>query len=128
MLDQTITPKTLKGEKTTGGAAEETVDLSLNGAVAAATIAVADGTTLVLTDAFFAAAAAANWRVQQSNDNGGAWFDILVGANLANDTAQMSPEAPVKVVGGAQVLIRARVTTPGGAAAVSCSLMAFTQP
>jgi hypothetical protein len=116
MSNSLITVQSIVGNYTTVGGGEETVLLSLNGAAAAATVPVATGTQLVISDWTFCAPTVTNWRLQQTND-GVTFFDIaLAGApgSPAQPTAIFSPKTGWVVAGGANVAIRVRVQTGAG--------------
>lgn len=123
------TVRSITGLATTAGAAEETLPLTFDATVAAASIAVAAGTTLTVGSLHFTSVALANWRIQQSNDGGSTWFDILLTSSPATTvgTTNVSANPGLVVTGGTQVSIRCRVTTPGGAAAVTATLRAYTE-
>lgn len=122
------TVRSITGRQTTGGAPEETVNLSLDGAVAAASISVAEGTSLTISDWVVTAVAAANFRFQQTND-GITWFDIFLLRVAADGTVGVSPFGVGLVVqGGTTVAVRVRAETTGGAAAVTTSIRGYTAP
>lgn len=127
LLTQLLTQKSITGLQTTGGAPEETLNLSVDGALAAASIAVPLGTILAITDIIPSGAAASRFRIQQSNDGGVGWFDVLVSIIAAAACPSVNLNAPIKIIGSATTLIRARVETPGGAALVSLTLRAAQQ-
>jgi len=108
------------GRNATGGAPEEAYLLSLNGAAAAATQAVPLGTSLFITDIASHANQITNFRLQQAND-GATFFDLDVIRHAADGYIARSLKTPIRVVGGANVVIRARIETPGGVAAVGTS-------
>ncbi len=116
----------ISGRATTAGAAEETLNLSVNGAVAAATVAVPAGSTLDISDITatgVAAGAPIRFRIQQTND-GAAFFDILELNLAAEGTIAQELQRSLHIIGGANVAIRARVTTFGGASLVSVNMQA----
>ena len=121
--------RSITGLATTAGAAEETLNLTFDATAAAATIAVAAGTALTIGTLHFASVALANWRIQQSNDSGSTWFDIFLTSSPATTvgTTNTSVNPGLVVSGSATTLVRCRVTTPGGAAAVSATLRAYTE-
>ena len=102
-------------EWVTAGAAEETANLSLNGAVAAASIAVPSGYDLflydIVTGTIDPAAVPLKVKIQQSNNNGVAWFTVDMLSLPAQGNVADSPSGPIRVRGGAGVLVRARVRT-----------------
>lgn len=122
------TVRSITGRQSTAGAAEETLNLSLDGAAPAASIAVGAGTTLTLSDWVVTAEAAANFRFQQTND-GITWFDIFLLRVAADGTVGVSPFGVGLVVnGGTTVAVRVQVETPGGIAAVTTSIRGYTAP
>ena len=117
---------------TTDGAPEQTANIVANGAAAAASIAVATDTTLVISDLILGGLASAVWQLQQTND-GMTWFNIAQIDTLAN-TGGTTPNSPMysyypglTITGGADVAIRMRVTTAGGAIAVIGTLRAYLE-
>jgi hypothetical protein len=125
-----FTSRNLVGSQTTAGAAEESVLLSLDGAVGAATIGVTAGTTISVSQILTTAAADASWAFQRSTDAGATWITCaFLNTDVSVDTfRQVTLSQPVVIVGGTAVLIRMRVTTPGGAAAVTCSFGIVQEP
>lgn len=121
------TVRSITGNQTTAGAAEETVNLTLDGAAPAATIAVGVGSTLTVTDWIVTTEAPARWRFQQTND-GVTWFDIFLLRSAADGTIGINVGTGLVVSGGALVAVRVRVETPAGAAAVTTSLRGYTAP
>ncbi|HKZ39371.1 MAG TPA: hypothetical protein VJ044_00325 [Candidatus Hodarchaeales archaeon] len=115
------TPQNITGRQTTAGAAEETVLLSLNGAVAAATVAVAAGSQLVISDVIVNAAATANFRIQQAND-GVTFFDLVPLRLPADGNVGQTYGTGITVTGGTAVVVRVRAETTGGAALVGVNL------
>jgi len=112
------TPYNMNGGGNTAGAAEETLNMSLNGAAGAAATAVAANTRFNISDVCFSGAAATNFSIQQTND-GVAWFDIYQTRLAAAGTIHVTLGTAITVTGGAAVSVRMRVETPGGAAAVT---------
>jgi hypothetical protein len=121
------TVRSITGNQTTAGAAEEDVLLTLDGAAPAATIAVGVGSALTLTDLIVTAESPARWRFQQAND-GVTFFDIFLLRSAADGTVGVALGTGIVVNGGASVLVRVRVETPAGAAAVTASLRGYTAP
>ena len=115
------TPQNITGRQTTAGAAEETVLLSLYGAVAAATVAVAAGSQLVISDVIVNAAATANFRIQQAND-GVTFFDLVPLRLPADGNVGQTYGTGITVTGGTAVVVRVRAETTGGAALVGVNL------
>jgi hypothetical protein len=124
-----ITTDSITVFQTTAGAAEETALLSLNGAAAAVSLSVPAGTTLSISDANFSGVALSDWRIQQAND-GVAFADVGLYSAPASSVGQASLGFRTGLVvngnSGTNVLIRVRVTTPGGAAAVTATLRGYT--
>jgi hypothetical protein len=124
-----LTVNSLTSFVTTAGAAEQTANLTLDAAAAAATIAVPAGATLSISDANFSGVALANWRLQQAND-GVTFFDVALFSSPASTVSQASSKFQTGVVvngnSGTNVVIRLRVTTPGGAVAVQAALRGYT--
>lgn len=122
----------LTARQTTAGAAEETVQLSLNGAAAANTIAVAANTRLFISDVILGGLGAAGWKIQQADD-GVTFYDIArfdtptnTGASSGGSNVYSFYPALV-VTGSSTCVIRLRGTTAGGAAAVIATLRAYTE-
>jgi len=108
------------GRAATAGAPEETYNLSFNGAAAAATQAVPAGTNLFITDVASHGNQITNYRIQQTND-GLTWFDLDIVRHAADGYIARTLKTPIRVIGGANVSIRARIETPGGVAAIGAS-------
>lgn len=126
-MPESKTIRSIAGSQTTAGASEETVNLSVDGAVAAATISVVSNTCLIVSDAMFTAEGAGRFKIQQTND-GSTWFDILYFRMPADGSGGLSEmKIPLYVKGGTSVAIRVRAQTPGGAALVSATLRAYTE-
>lgn len=123
------TVRSITGLVTTAGAAEETLNLTFDATAAAATIAVGAGTTLTVGTLHFTSVALANWRIQQSTNSGSTWFDIFLTSSPASTVGvtNTAVNPGLVVTGSATTLVRCRVTTPGGAAAVTATLRAYTE-
>ena len=122
--------RSITGRVTTGAAAEQTLNLVVDGAPAAASIAVPAQMRLSITDISLGSNEnRADFKVQQS-DNGAAFFDI---ANLnirgtgPDNTSHFSFRTPLTVPGGPSTLVRVRVTTPAGSELVMCTIRAQYQ-
>lgn len=127
-LAQDVTLRTLNARQITAGTAEETLQLALDGAAAANAIAVPANTVFSLSDfALSISQGTAVARIQQSNDNGSTWFDVLV-VRLGTTPRQFSLKSPVKVSGGAQVQLRARVATSIATTLVTLTAGVTSQP
>jgi hypothetical protein len=115
----------LTGRQQSGGAGEQDLLLSVNGAGAAAATAVVEGTRLIINDIDLSCDDVVNFRFQQSNNGGGNWFDLIPlyrlplvgGANLGRSLG-----AAIRVDGGANVIVRARIDTPNGDFLVGATL------
>jgi hypothetical protein len=117
------TPVDLLGEATTAGTAEETVQISADGAAAADTYPIAAGKRLDLDVIQFTAEAAARFKVQKTTD-GLTWYTIHPWRQPQDGSTGVAQESLIPIVGGANVAIRARAQTPGGAAVVTVSIHA----
>jgi hypothetical protein len=122
------TVRSITGSQTTAGAAEETLNLTLDGAAPAASIAVGTGSTLTISDWIVTCEGAGRFRLQQTND-GITFFDIFLLRAGADGTVGVTDLGVGLVVnGGATVAVRVRVQTPSGALAVTTSLRGYTSP
>lgn len=120
-------PISLTGQQTTAGVAEETINLSENGAAAVATISVPSQNRLVLSDLVFGAEGAARFRIQKTVD-GTNFFDIFLWRQASDSSSGVSPlKEPIIISGGANVAIRVRAQTPNVAALVTFSPVAYRQ-
>jgi hypothetical protein len=108
--------------ETTAGAAEQDLSISLNGAVGAASVAIPDGSQLQITDNNVNCVDVANFRLQQTNDGGGSWFDLMPLRLPGDGNIGQSLNTAIVVDGGSNVAIRVRAETPNGAALVGASL------
>ncbi len=96
--------------------------------MAANTIAVTTGTNLILSDWLVSAEAAADFKVQKTTD-GVSFFDVLIWRQPSDGTGGITELGiAVSVTGGANVALRVRVTTPGGATNVTTTLRSYTEP
>ncbi|MGE5664690.1 MAG: hypothetical protein ACM31I_10205, partial [Deltaproteobacteria bacterium] len=76
MIDQTITPRVLTARQTTAGAAEETLNLELDGAAPAAALAVPAGQKWEISDVELCVLSTiVQLLLQESRDNGVTWFN-----------------------------------------------------
>lgn len=121
-------PRDIVGAQATGGAPEETLSLSINGQAPAAAIAIPAGAWLLLKVFHVTAEAAARFRLDKSIDNGANWFPLHHWRQPQDGASGVNDDQLVAIEGGVGVLLRARVTTPGGAAYVSMSLHGNAQP
>jgi len=115
---------------TIGATAEEAYNLSFNGAAAAATQAVPAGTSLFITDIASHGNQVTMFRIQQTND-GLTWFDLDIIRHAADGYIARTLQTPIRVIGGANVSIRARAQTPGGdvaAGTTHLSLKGYSTP
>jgi len=121
-------PRDIVGAQATGGAAEETLQLSINGAAPAAAIAIGAGYWLLLKVFHVTAEAAARFRIDKSVDGGSNWSPLHHWRQPQDGSSGVNDDQLVAIEGGALVQIRVRVTTPDGAAYVSISLHGIMQP
>jgi len=130
MLADDITELNITGRGVTAGSAEETLPLALGLNPAAASIAVPQGTTWMISDWVICSPPAGTiHRIQQSNDGGLVWFNKAIARVLGTGPSKVFRfRTPIKVRGGPAVLVRARVTTPPGAGPVDVSWAAMSQP
>ena len=125
-MPEAKTTRSITGRATTAGAPEETLNLSLDGAVAAATVAVAANTVLFMTDWTVTSLAAANFRLQETVD-GVAFFDLALLRVPADGTVGTDWRVGLRIAGGATAALRVRVETPAGAAAVTTTIRTYTE-
>lgn len=134
-MPQTV--NSIIGAQTTAGAAEETVLLSLNGAAGAASLPVASGAQLIVSGLQVTSQAPSRWRLQQAND-GATWFDIALvnhpgaaapatGANVPTQSYDFATALILNGSSGADVRIRLRVETAGGASFVDATIRSYVQ-
>lgn len=119
--------KSISGSQSTGGATEETVNLSIDGSAPAASIAVAPGLELILSGWVVTAEGAARFRLQQ--DNGSGFYDIAFLRVSADGTVGLTDygAVPIRIPGGVGVSFRVRVETPsGGGVPVTVAMRAYT--
>jgi hypothetical protein len=130
MLSDEITELNITGRGTTSGAAEQTLPLTLGTAAPAATLAVPQGETWMISDWIICAPPAGTiHRIQQSNDGGLSWFNKAVARVIGSGPSKVFRfRTPIKVKGGPAVLVRARVTTPPGPGPVDVAWGAMSQP
>jgi len=121
-------PRDIVGAQTTGGASEETLTLSINGQAPVAAIAIPAGQWLFLKVFHVTAEAAARFRLDKSIDNGANWFPLHHWRQPQDGASGVNDDQLVAIEGGVGVLLRARVTTPGGVIYVSLSMHGFVQP
>jgi hypothetical protein len=117
----------ITGAKTTTGTTEETLDMSLNGATAAASLSIPAGRWLVIRSIVFAAEDACRYKIEKSINNGSTWFTILPWRRPQDGSDNITgPDAGLRCVpGGKLVKIRVRIETPDGTALVSVSMDAM---
>jgi len=106
--------------QTTAGVAEETINLSQDGAAAAAMIAVPEGTLLNLKDFVFMGKAESDFRVQVADD-GVNFTDRLLWQVPVKGTNGVSDMVALTIEGGPLIAFRLRGQTPGGASQVRAS-------
>jgi hypothetical protein len=126
------TVRSITGLQTTAGAAEETVSLVVDGAAPAASVTVASGTNVVISDIIAGGDALTIWKVQQTDDGGSNWFDIALVESTARDLAP-SPifdyNVGLVIQGGddSSTAFRVRAETPGGAAEVRFTIRSYVE-
>ena len=133
MLDQTITPRVLTARQTTAGAAEETLNLELDGAAPAAALAVPAGQKWEISDVEVCVLSTiVQLCLQESRDNGLSWFNhfcVRFDTALENSNSrQFSFKSPIRIDGAVDKLFRARVTTPQGSQIVTVTIRLATDP
>jgi hypothetical protein len=130
LLSQELSQRNIVSRHTTGGAVEETADISLDQAAAAASVAVPEGETWLISDIAVCAPPTelALWRLQKSVDGGSNWSDLALGSIPGGNTKTVNFKTPIQVEGGDDVLLRSRVKTPGGAAQVTQTIGLASQP
>ena len=121
-------PRDIVGSKTTGGTAEENLDLSLNGAVAASNIPIGAGMWFLLKVLHVTSEGPARFRIDKSVDGGSTWFALHHWRQSQDGSSGVNEDQLVAIEGGALVRIRARVQTPNAPAFVSMSLHGYIQP
>lgn len=129
MAADTVTVSSITGRQTTAGAAEETVNLIVNGAAPAASVAVPAGAVLCITDWDVCAPSSVTWKLQQTND-GVTWFNIalaMVPGFAVTPTQSYSPKTGWIISGGANVAFRVRATTPSGPSLVTTTIRSYTE-
>jgi hypothetical protein len=109
----------LVGSKTTGGVAEENLDLSLDEGAPAASIAIPDGWWMVIEGHYPTAEKDARFRIEKSVNNGSTWYAIHHWRRPQDGSDGITDQGIIKILGGALVKIRLRVTTPSQAAFVT---------
>lgn len=130
MIPDDITELNITGRGVTVGAAEETLPLALGLNPAAASLPVLAGSTWMISDWVICSPPAGTiHRIQQSNDGGLSWFNKAIARVVGTGPSKVFRfRTPIKVKGGAAVLVRARVTTPPGPGSVDVSWAAMSQP
>lgn len=124
MANQTV--RSIAARQTTAGVAQEVLQLRLDGAAAANAIAVALGTTYNLTDVLVTGAAAGEFTVEQTDD-GAAWYEIATLYLAAAGMGGVELRTGLRIVGSATTSFRMRVTTAGGAAAVTATIRGYSE-
>lgn len=133
MLDKTITARVLTGLQTTGGSAEETLLLALDGAAPAAALAVPEGQKWEISDVEVCVLSTiVQLCLEESRDNGVTWFKhFCVRFDTAaqnSNSRQYSFKSPIRINGAALKLFRARIRTPQGAQIVTVTIRLATDP
>jgi hypothetical protein len=132
-IDRTITAHVLTGRQTTAGVAEETLNLALDGAAPAASLAVPAGQKWEISDVEVCVLnSIVQLCLQESRDNGATWFNhfcVRFDTLLGNSQSRQFPfKAPIRIEGAANKLFRARVRTPNGAEIVTVTIRLATDP
>lgn len=119
-----VFPISIVGEGSVGPG-EGTVNLSQEGSTPAASIPVHDGQRLVITDFLISSSlAACEFIIQQTQDGGATWHDVVVQRTITADSGLEALESPRVVKGGVNTAIRVRATPDGGAVSdVSATLL-----
>jgi hypothetical protein len=130
MLADDITERDITGRGTTSGTAEETLPLTLGLAAPAASLAVPQGSTWMISDWIICAPPAGSiFKIQQSNDNGVSWFNKAIGRVQGGKASKVFTfRTPIKVKGSATTLVRQRVQTPPAPGAVDVTWGTMSQP
>lgn len=133
MLDKTVTERIVTGLQTTAGTAEETLNLALDGAAPAASLAVPAGQKWAISDLEICVLSTiVELLLQESRDGGATWFNHFVTrfdtALNNSQSRQFSFKSPIGIVGAANKLFRARVRTPQGAQIVTFTMRLVTDP
>jgi hypothetical protein len=121
--------KSITGDQTTAGGAEETLSLTENGTTSSV-IPVAADTIRTISDLSVCGPTGVILRLQQSNDSGSSWFDIglfnIPGAATPGvPTTLFSPNVGWEITGGSGVSFRVRVRTPGGSERVTVTIRSY---
>lgn len=130
-LSQEILERSITANAATAGAAEQTVDLSLDGAAAAAAVNVPADEQWEISDLVIEVPNITRFLLQQSNDNGANWFNVWIGRSTTGPSKALKRRSPVRVdgigVGASQVQLRLRAETTGGAGVVRMTLGVASQ-
>ncbi len=119
--------KNITGRQTSAGGGEETVNLSLDGSTASATIAISTGTILVITDWVCSAEAACRFRLQQTND-GVTFFDLgLLRISADGTVGMVGLGTGRRIVGGQTVAIRVRDDAAAATTLVQTTICGYTE-
>src|ERR1700687_2495145 len=125
MFGDDIAVVTIVGEGTATGV-EGTVNIGLNGGTPAASIQIPPGKTLALTDELISSATnPVEVIVQQSQDNGANWFNVMLERTVGQDSNGVNYVSARVIKGGPQTFMRVRQL--GGAGAMSISLSGWME-
>ena len=127
-MPSSVNLRTIAGRQTTAGAAEETLNLSLDGSAPAASISVPAGQVIIISGWVVTAEAPARFRFQQASGSG--FFDISYLRVAADGTVGLTDYGTVsiQIVGGVGVSFRVRVESPAGATPVTVAMRGYTEP
>ena len=127
MAQDTITVRSLTARATTGSGAEQTLQMSLNGAAAADTVAIPAGSSVWIKNLTLGSAVPATFRLQWAAD-GSTFTDIgLFNTSTLITTASYTPLVGWVLDGSSTAVFRLRVTTPSGAALVHADVRTYTE-
>lgn len=111
------------------GPAEGTIMLSQEGSPAAASIPVQAGQKLVITDFLISSSfAATECVIQQTQDAGASWKDVLLQRTSGADSNLEALDSPRVVKGGPNTAIRVRAKPDSGGTDVSVTILGRLEP
>jgi hypothetical protein len=117
------------GRVLTLGVAEQTLPIGVDFIAPASAVNIPLGVTWNITDWVVCASAGTIFRIQESDDGGITWYDrVIARVPGFGPSEDFGFETPISIVGGAEVQMRLRVTTPNGAADVDVTLGVSQQP
>jgi len=115
----------IAGRQTTAGAAEETLNIGLNGGAPAPSILIPRPQKMQITDIVCSSRQEAIFQVQINRGSGFVTeFNSIVGAS--GNSGGIDLGSPLVIKGGPSVAVRVLVETPGGAALVAVSMLGVT--